>query len=54
MTLQTWSRSRDESRDLFLRVLVTSLFVLRLLILQKKWLSKTSIIQQVFVCCICR
>jgi len=43
-----------ESRDSFLRVLVSKVSGLMTLNIIKKWLSKTSIIQRVFACCIFR
>ena len=55
---QWWSpeKSRDSSRDTFLRVSVSVSKVLGLEILNatKKWFIKICIIQWLFVCCVCR
>ena len=44
-SLETWSRSRDSSRDPFLRVLVSKVLGLETLNIAKKWFIKIYIIQ---------
>jgi len=60
-SLETWSRSRDSSRDPFLRVSVSKFSgldsvskatSLETLNIAKKLFSKISTIQRFFVCCI--
>jgi len=52
--METETKSRDSSRDPFVRVLVSKVSGLETLNIAKKSFIKISMIQRFFVCCVCR